>query len=776
MRSIFKLLAANLRYKKGAFVGIVVLMTIVTLSYAITVSNNRNLERTVDSSFAEQEIGDLVFMLQESPASETLQFLRAQPEITAVHETPYLNTDAPVQIGGKEYDDIESLRCETEYDRRVDPEKKKVGEHVPLKKGEICLAYRLSREREIEVGTQIRIRTRNGFDESFTVCGFYQEITNNTVKCGLLCKEDFDRLYGEKQDALTNPHRVLFGMTELHVSVQNGTDMYALKQTLRNGCSLFDDALNVLTKEELRNVILLMTATGSRILAVYIVLLVAIVLIVIGNSISTSVETEYVNLGVLKANGFDKGQLRAVWVLQYALAVLIGSVCGVLLSVPATVFFGSLFSRLSNIITDNSTAFGRCILVALVILAVCVIYVFLATAKVGRISPVRAISEGRSEIYFESRLQVRIRKKGLRFFIALRQLTSGFTGYLGSMIIVALLVFFLCTVMIYAGQINPDLFMMPTGDVEIQMYNAKTHPAQEIREICRRYDPDAEIQLWTGRYLFADDEKILLNAYNSDALFTKPLEGRLPEYDNEVLVTELFAKKVQKQIGDTVTVRNGKIEADFVITGLIQSVKNPAGVLEITEAGGRRIGFSVPDMGYVVLSDLSQRAALTDALNAEMSDVLSAKEFEQGSYMQDIIHTVNLIVNAVLCAVYGVSLVFAAVVVVMICRRTFIKEQTDLGIYRALGFSVPLLRQQFAVRFLLVAVCGSAAGCLCAVFGSGKLLSLMMRMIGLSRFDTADTWTAFLLPAAAVSAACFIVGYLASRRIRTVSVRTLITE
>ena len=103
----------------------------------------------------------------------------------------------------------------------------------------------------------------------------------------------------------------------------------------------------------------------------------------------------------------------------------------------------------------------------------------------------------------------------------------------------------------------------------------------------------------------------------------------------------------------------------------------------------------------------------------------------------------------------------------------FLRERTDLGIFRALGFSVPSLRLQFALRFLLIAVVGSGLGCICSACCSVRLLSKIMRLIGITRFAANETWLTFFLPAAAVSAAFFVVSYAASRRIRTVSVREL---
>ncbi len=779
MRSILKLLSANLRHKKGAFTGIVILMAIATLTYAVTLSNNRNLEQVVDESFSEHQIGDWVLQLEASPSQEIMDVLGSHPEITSVHEEQFIRIDAPVLAGGEESLDLTVLRCGRDSEKLFNEARDGLADYQPLSAGETYLSYKLSRIKGFEIGNEIRIRMHSGYDEAFTVRGYYQDVADSTVGTALLCQSDYDRING-KCDGMYDSDRLIFSGTELHIHVRAGTDMKALEKTLKTECSLFQNAFAVSTKEELRYNVMLIASTGTRLVAVYTLLIVMIVMIVIGSTINTAVETEYVNLGVLKAVGFGRGHLRGVWALQYALALLLGSVIGLLAAIPVTSALGGLFTNLSNILTSNRVAFGRCALAAFLILLVCMVYVFFATAKVGRISPVRAISGGHSEIYFDSRLQMPIRKRGLHFFVALRQFTSRFRSCMSSVLTAALLVFFLCTVMILAGGISPDLFMTPTGDIEMNLLSGTltAEHVPELEEICKRYDPEAEILLWTGRYAYAEDEKILLEVYNTESLFTNPLEGRLPAYDNEITVTEMFAKKTGKRIGDTVTVQMGNKEADFIITGLIQSIMSigSSGVLEITDEGGRRLGVEAMDLGYVRLSDQSQKTALTNALNDEMSGYLSAREFEPGAYMADMIRTVDLVMNLIIAAVYGVSIVFAAVVVIMNCRSVFLRERTDLGIFRALGFTVNALRLQFALRFLLIAAVGSAVGCAAALLGSGRLLSLLMQMIGISRFGADFTWKTLLLPSAAVSAAFFVCTYLASRRVRNVSVRELVTE
>ena len=777
MRSICKLLRANLRSQKSECISIVLLMLIVTFSYAVTLSNNRNIEKTIREDFAAEQIGDWIFVYAEEPAQSDLEILRQHPEITGIRTQQILNLRAPIRCGDTECADLEMIRCEKQTEHVFNAKLNGFQTHIPLHSGEILLDYRLHSEPGLAVGKAFTLCTAAGWNETFTVAGYYQEVADFSSGIGLVCQADFDRLCGECAPA-SAPDCPLYRSIRLHTDVQAGTDLRALSKTLKQECSLFQDAVSVITKTDLHYYASLIAQTGTRLVAVYTVLLLAVVMIVIRSSIGTAVETEYRNLGILKAVGFDRARLRTVWSLQYTAAVLTGTVLGLLISIPATSLFGGLFTHLSSIRTENTIALGRCSLTAAAILLLCTGFVALETVRIGRISPVRAISGGYGDIYFASRLHTRIRQRGLHFFLALRQLISQRRNNLGSTLIVAMLVFFLCTSAVFAGGINPDLFLTPTGDIELRLLSSSEvlPHLPEIGQIASQYDPNAEVLLWSSHIAYAEDEQIMLNIYSSDEMFTAPLAGRLPRYDNEIAVTEIFAQKIGKDIGDTVSVQHGRAQADFVITGLIQSMMYRGGVLEISFEGGRRLGVQAPDLAYIRLRDPAQKTAVTAAVNAQMQGFAAAKEIEPGSYLRGLRETAGLIVRCVLIAVYGISVLFAAIVVTMLCRKTFRRERTDLGILRAEGFSVPMLRLQFALRFLMIAAAGSALGCVCAALFSGRLLSLLMRMIGLSRFAAAFTWDVFVLPAAAICAAFFVFAYLASRCVRTVAVRELVTE
>lgn len=776
MRSIWKLFRANLRHKKGAFAGIVILMAIVTFSYACTVSNNRNLKKAVLDDIAHRDIGDYVFVLSGNEISDTLkQKLDEHPAVIRYETERLMTLEEPVLVNGTESNKLETLcRCSDRYQilnaqaDGFDPDS------TGPEKGEIYLSYLLHNADEFAVGRTLTVRARGG-DEQFRIAGFYQETVHGGPDsgCGLLNPADFDRIYEEKAEALFSNQRMIIARTDCHIYVKDGTDYMAFKRET----GIDDESVASNLRSEIIDADLVFATTGTRLVAAFTALLITIVMIVLANSISAEIETDYVNLGVLKSQGFSKWHLRAVWILLYAAALLLGSIIGLLTVIPAIAVLGGLFMQMSGILSSNRIALAECSLYALGIFVLCTLFLMAATVKISRISPVRAISGGRSEVYFDSRLNAPVRKKGLSFFVALRQLTSRRKSYFGSVMISALLVFFLCTVMMLSKGMGRDLFVYPTGDIELNLLGGNFRPEDEteLERIYRQYDPDAKTVLWTGRNMTVDGEDAMCMLYNRDDIFDAPLTGRKPKYDNELMLTEALADRLHKGIGDSVTVRNQTESSEYMITGLFQSIVSPA-IADMTLSAGKGIGIETPDLGYIEMQDTSERAALVEKLNESMSDVLSAKEIERDAYTKNILALIDLLMLIIVATVFAVSVIFSAVVVTMVCQKAFVRERTDIGVFRAIGFSVGGLRRQYALRFLLIAAIGSAAGCGCAAAFSERLLSAMLRFLGITRFQAPVTPSVFLVPGLAVCAAFLVFSYVSSRRVKSVSVRELVTE
>ena len=101
---------------------------------------------------------------------------------------------------------------------------------------------------------------------------------------------------------------------------------------------------------------------------------------------------------------------------------------------------------------------------------------------------------------------------------------------------------------------------------------------------------------------------------------------------------------------------------------------------------------------------------------------------------------------------------------------------TSWAYYKAIGFTTKKLRLNFGIRFLIIAVLGSAFGAIISVLFSGKLLGAVLSLIGLSRVVLEYSFMAIFVPTVAIALAFFLFAYLASGKIKRVETKELITE
>ena len=134
------------------------------------------------------------------------------------------------------------------------------------------------------------------------------------------------------------------------------------------------------------------------------------------------------------------------------------------------------------------------------------------------------------------------------------------------------------------------------------------------------------------------------------------------------------------------------------------------------------------------------------------------------------------IAMAIKAVIYVISAVFALVVVSMMCSKTFVREKIDIGIYKALGFTSGKLRMQFAMRFLMVAFFGIIIGTALSLTLSDKMLSWMLRSMGIARFVIDYRFITVFLHILAVVLSYFLFAYLVAGKTKKVEVRSLITE
>ncbi len=778
---ILKLLRANIKYKKGAFKSIIVLMAIITLSFAVTISNNDNIDKAADSANAYADSPDFfAFQIDDVKDPDIIDKILENPDVADAVETKCVSVAGEInniyiyQVSFVYPDSHRIYQVFNENNTAY------VEKPEPLKKGEIYLPYSFTGLYSgLQIGTEVRIGEKNN-QRVFKVKGFIAEPALGAASIGtkrfFVSTADFEEMYADADG------KNISRAWDISVNLAEGADYLKVKKALDDSCGIARNSVLTISLEELEYYTKLIAETGTGILSVFVILLVAIAIISMWHSITTSIEMEYTNLGILKALGFTPGKIRIIYILQYIIAETTGAVIGLLLSVPLTVIFGSLFQPITGLLTATDVSFFKCGIIALGILVLCAVFVVIATSRVSRISPVRAISGGKSEVHFDNRLNIPIKAKPLSFFVGLRHFTSRSKSYIGSVLIVSLLVYFMMSIIVLSDRLSSKNIMENTINSDVAFSVSDSFEVSDIKKLEEKtaeIDENAKVLFENYKYVMIDGIELQCLSYSRPEYIFKPYDGRLPVYDNEVALTEISSDMLGKEIGDTVMIGSGSDAAEFIVTGIHQSLNDIGKNFLITTAGFYKIEGKFP-VGYIELSDKSIVDTAAEMLTKDFGDKIKKIKVLQSnndsSSTNGTMDMVDSLCGILVIVVFAVSIIFSLVVINMICAKSFIKERTDIGIFKALGFTPQDLRTQFAFRFLIIAVIGSLLGGLASLFFTVPLLEMLLRMVGLAKIDASFDFLTFALPALAACVSFFLFSYIAARKIKKVEVRELISE
>ena len=519
----------------------------------------------------------------------------------------------------------------------------------------------------------------------------------------------------------------------------------------------------------------------------FVIILAVIVFVVLSNSISSSIEMNYTDLGILKANGFDSGRLKTVFLGQYMLAELIGTVAGMILSLPVIKYLPRAFEPFvgSKIFGGVSVWPTAGILAGLLLLSAG--FILLISEKVGTISPIRAVSGGRCEVYFDSCLNMPVSGKALSASLAFRQFTSGRRRYIASIVIATLLVFFLMTMTGMADAANSDNAQRAMGAISSELginfafddYSPENtgdiYEKIELIERTIRESSDIEERYFMDqKYMLLNGEKLCCIRSEDEEAFTVT-KGRAPKYDNEIIVGQAYAEDMGYEIGNEYEVSYRGESGKFIITGYCVGLTDTGRFFGMSGDAARTLvkDYIPRYVGYKI-ADPDKTDEIYDRLKTALPETYTIRKSDSSSGTAGELE--KKAATAIKAVMYVISAVFALVVVSMVCNKTFIREKTDIGIYKALGFTSQNLRLQFAIRFLIVAICGIIGGTVLSLALSEKLLSFLLRSMGIVKFVIDYRFMTVFLPIAVVAVCYFSFAYMIAGRTKKVEVRSLISE
>lgn len=779
---------ANIKSQRGSFAGILVLMFFITVFLCAVLSIWQNTTAYETERLDRVGYGDLTWWTVRIPDEDSLiGQIEAVSDVESVQSQPFINFNEYYDEKSGKMDQapgtLIALAMEDErYDYRFYNNELTgvVEEPEPLAEGEIYVSPAFSFLYDIQVDDTLVIEITGAEDAVHCrIKGYFEDPIGGSAMMGMkniLMNGGQLQKLTDRMDAAGEEAKGFAGsLIYVYQKPDSVLSTGELQGILNEQTKLTSVCAYSYSKTTILGFMLILQNIFTGFLLVFVLVLLMVAMIIIGHSIGSSIEQDYIDMGILKAIGFTQADLRIVQILQYLAAILCGMLPGIWVSMLLVKGINRLTVTATGLIIPADMPVGSSMLTLLVILVLLLLFIYLKTAKIGRITPIRAIRGGADDIYFKSRLAGPIHKKGLSFWMALRQLVSCKKQYVSVCLIAAVLVFFLSLTKRVDSWVGEDgkglmaAFGSTRYDIGV-MYENRALQA-EVEDLIDTRAGILEVYEFKILRGYVNQIEYLMNV-NASPEYFNIVEGRTCIYENEVVVTESVAKELNVRIGDTVRIGGLGEEQEFLISGFYQCANDMGANFGISRKGMERLSKeALTYYFYYILEEPSAVADLSRFLADKYQDKLRVDENTWSG-----LDSISTSMSALTVFMYGVTVIFILVAVVLTSGKILYQEQRDLGIYQSVGLRAGRLRFAFALRFGLVAAAGSVSGILLSTFLTDPMVGAMLQICGISQFTSRLDGLEMLHPALIVCGMFLGFAYAAAGKIRRVSIERLIVE
>ena len=520
----------------------------------------------------------------------------------------------------------------------------------------------------------------------------------------------------------------------------------------------------------------------AMILVAFAIIIVLVSLIVIKYRISNSIEEGMANIGTLKAIGYTSRQILSSIILQFVFIALGASVVGVALSYALMPLIGGIITSLSGLIcTQIFDMFINFICIALVVLSV-VVVTLLSAFRVRRILPVAALRGGiQTHSFKKNHFPLEKQGGGLHFMLAIKSMLSNLKQNIMILFIIIALTFasVFSVVLYYNISTDKTAFVNLFGKEmsNLMIYLQPDADTKELRSDIEQMDDVTKV-------IILDSIATKIDGQNAETNITDDFnqlenntvfEGRQPKYENEISISWIVSKQINKGIGETVEVEYGAETARFLITGISQSMSNLGQVAGLTRDGMQQLHSDYQGSTlYVYLDGISNKKYVENLQKQYGDYIVDTLDLHETLESQITMYTTA--VFAVTVMVLIITVLVVAMILYLVIKTMIIKRKKELGVMKAIGYSTIQLMYQISLSFLPVITAGVVIGGGLGYFLINPMLTVFFSSAGVKRLDFTINSPNILTVCAAILLLGYVVSMVVSLGIKKISAYSLITE
>lgn len=725
-----KLIVGDIKKNRFSVSAMIAFVAVSVLLFSLTIILFSNLSGAIDGLMNEAKTPDFLQMhTGVLEKKEIKAFANSRSDLEAWQICGFLNLENSDIVLGEEslIDSTQDNGVSTQslyFDFILDTHNK-----LPdVKDGEVYVPICYKQKYKLQVGQTMKVG-----HETFKIAGFMRDSQMSAMMASskrfLVSASDYEKLKGQGQEEYL-----------IEFLLKEGADMNAFSNAYINA------ALPANGPTITRPLIKIMNELSDGIMIIIILLVSVLVLLIslvcIRFILLTRMEKEKKEIGMLKALGIARKDIRQLYFSKYAYLSGIGGMIGLVIAwliyKPMTTQMQELYGTSNHLMQSVLLS----LLGAAFIVGCILLFIRRLLKKMEHITALNALFGRTQEKQKKRKYNSRKNKRNTQqMYIA---------------IVVAIGVFMMLIPTNLYSTMSSEKFVtyMGIGNAEICMDIRQTDDiAKETRALLEKLRLDPSVQKFTFlqtksmEMILPDESKgHLLVEWGDHTVFPVSFyKGRTPKQEGEIAISTLNAQGLGLDIGDTVTmIEDGKVN-DYEICGIYSDITNGGKTakayrkevnVQDTEAMWHVIYVSLVDgasqskwiAAYQEWTKNQDGLKVSEANSAGVK-VISVKDFVQGTYGQTLeqIQKVTLLTR-------GVAGFIIFIVVLLFLRLLVEKNRYDISFKKALGFSNKDIRNKYLMGGLIYSCSGIIIG---IIFGGclGEMLcGIILQFVGATGF------------------------------------------
>ncbi|BCN29175.1 ABC transporter permease [Anaeromicropila herbilytica] len=672
---------------------------------------------------------------------------------------------------------------------------KYVGEHLPADDMSVYIpdifkavsGYQLNDKIELKYTEE---ETKEEKAITFTVKGYTEDIYFSSSDTGYISFYLPEDTYQKVRSILNRPEYLTH---VVFANVDNVKNISVIESGIRDILKLNSSSLMaadpstmmvVIDLELIKLARCMMATMVAAMMVMFSLIIVIVCLLVVRFRIVNSIEEDVMKIGSLKSIGYTSRQIILSIILQFSLIAGIGSIIGIALSYPVLPAVSAVFEQQSGLKWEQGFDGGISGAAFFILLLIVILIAFLAAHRISKLNPIHAL-RGQTTVrkYKRNHLQLEKAFSNLPLALALKNVLQSMKQNIMIIFILIAVTFsgVFGVVMYYNTTVDTKAFAEVPG-MEICNAIAVLNPEKDQKETVKTIEGMDHV--WKVQYL--DEVKVKIEGteavtYVMDSYDKKETklvyEGRYPKNKNEITLAGILAERLEKTVGDTVTVHVGEKEEQFKVVGLSNGSQMGGLCASILADDYVRLNPNFKHQSlYIYLDKGTDAEKFVTNLESrfDKSMLLSAINFDKG--MEEGMASYQKVVALMGVAMLVITLIIVTLVLYFVISSSVIRKKRELGIQKAIGFTTYQLMCQMSISFTIPIIIGVVTGTLLGAFYTNPLMSVSMKSAGVMKagFIVDQYWVI------AFGALTIVFSYLLSMlitwRIRKISAYALVTE